>query len=524
MKKTGKIKRIMAYLLAFMMLFQGMYTSLPVNAEESGASSNVIATGTDASPDVQGDVGEMSINADNSVGEIFSNELQGKEQEIANDNGNHIFSVEMDGNEATVSFQTNEEATVVVAIYDESGVQMLASGSEEVTSEERETIVLINTDTMPAYYLIRAYLVGSNDYEPLSSMYESPMHTKEMQDFLQTTIDDYDADRVINLDEDKTNNFAVLNENVKRIEENGAANQVVYADDTTGTYKIENADEDITSLQPGDIFSYEYEEDNLLVVKVGTIEIDGTNVTITADDSVMEEVFDYVKIDTESVGSDMDYDPSTKDEGVEYLGEVDYPEDGVYPLNDADIQTVMADDVPMTIASDDASGEKNKSKSFTIKKEYDDGISKVTLTGGVTVDLKVKAQIFLIPVAYKYVELDIEYKIAVGVKVTAKIKADIPLGTISVSPVPCISVELTPSLIFSAEGKITVQGELKGNVGFKATDTFGVRKMENLSQKPEFKPVIKAEGEIFLGFSLEPKVKVLHDKIAYIIGDCETNA
>lgn len=61
----------------------------------------------------------------------------------------------------------------------------------------------------------------------------------------------------MNLDEDKTNNFAVYSEDTKIISQAEGTNEVVSADDENNIYVIENADSSITSLQPGETFAYE---------------------------------------------------------------------------------------------------------------------------------------------------------------------------------------------------------------------------------------------------------------------------
>lgn len=71
---------------------------------------------------------------------------------------------------------------------------------------------------------------------------------------------------------------------------------MVSADDSTNTYVIKNADTDMTSLEEGDIFSYEYADGQFIITKVASIDVNGTTVTITGDDIEMEDVFPMSKL------------------------------------------------------------------------------------------------------------------------------------------------------------------------------------------------------------------------------------
>lgn len=135
---------------------------------------------------------------------------------------------------------------------------------------------------------------------PLCTAYNSPMYTQEMQEFLSKKTTDFDPEQVLNMDEDESNNFAVFSDKTVVVPQTAGKNHIAKADDEKGVYVIENADDTFKSLKQGDIFSYQFEEDDFLVVKVGSIEIKGDTVTIVRADTSLEEAFEYVKIDTAS--------------------------------------------------------------------------------------------------------------------------------------------------------------------------------------------------------------------------------
>lgn len=87
--------------------------------------------------------------------------------EMIQNNGCDIFSVEVNGNMATVDFQTTDDCTLLIGIYDNSGEDMLASGKLEVTPEENEVTVTIETDEMPEYFYLRGFMVDTETLAPM---------------------------------------------------------------------------------------------------------------------------------------------------------------------------------------------------------------------------------------------------------------------------------------------------------------------------------------------------------------------
>lgn len=56
---------------------------------------------------------------------------------------------------------------------------------------------------------------------------------------------------------------------------------VISADDDNAIYVIENPDETLLSLQVGDVFSYTYDENNVLIVKIAEMTLSDNTLTIT---------------------------------------------------------------------------------------------------------------------------------------------------------------------------------------------------------------------------------------------------
>lgn len=156
-----------------MVMTISIFGTLPANAENSSLEPN---------SQMETDI---SVRGTNSFGNLLTNELTAEMDKQEENNGCNIFSIEMNGTDATVSFETTENCTLVIAVYDESGEQMLASGNTAVVKGETEALVTIDTDSMPQYYYLRGFLVDSDTLRPVCTVYESPNYTQEMQAFLQ---------------------------------------------------------------------------------------------------------------------------------------------------------------------------------------------------------------------------------------------------------------------------------------------------------------------------------------------------
>ena len=432
---------------------------------------------------------ELTVRGTDSFGSMFAQEFSGVAAEQTENNGCNVFSIDMSGNQASVSFETTQDATLVVAVYDENGNQMLASGKKNVTNTETETTVTINSGTIPQYYLVRGYLIETETLRPICTVYESSMYTQEMQEFLAKTTDDFDEEKVLNLDDDDTNNFAVYGDDTIIIPSETGKNIVVSADDSTNTYVIKNADTDMTSLEEGDIFSYEYADGQFIITKVASIDVNGTTVTITGDDIEMEDVFSYVKIDASDDLANATIDPSACGDGVTYEGLSDEPENSEYKA--ADI-----------------SGSVKKTMKFRLDKSGKDSDGSYSISGGLWMRITYSAKLYL-TFSKCYVELKLDYKGSLDITAKGKFTATVPLPSVGYMFYGII-VELTPSMIY--------EWEINGAVGADISGTFDIQADNNgitsLTTMPKCTPKLKISGSFYWGLSLEPRVKILSNNVA----------
>jgi len=113
------------------------------------------------------------------------------------------------------------------------------------------------------------------------------------------TIHDFSDHLIDNLDDQENTNFVVYAKGVKRVTTNGEYNIIQNVDSTQYEYVISNPDEQITSLEKGDVFfmdpSAEY--DSGISVKVENMELQENQIIITGGEMTLDELIEYADID-----------------------------------------------------------------------------------------------------------------------------------------------------------------------------------------------------------------------------------
>ena len=424
----------------------------------------------------------LSVQGTSSVGAMLANEIEDKNEETEENNGCNVFSVAVSGNNAVISFETIVDATLLVAIYNENCDTLIATGTTEVKKGETERNVTLDTENMPQYFYVKGYLIDTVTNKPLCTAYSSPMYTKEMQEFLAKTTDDFDENKVLNFDNEDDNNFAVYNGDVKLVDDSGDKNKVTKSDDTTKTYVIENIDESISSLNEGDIFSYNYSDGDALVVKIAKITIDGTTATITGADTELDEVFDYVKIDSTAKKSDFTYDDSNLSDELK--------------VEEASSRSRTSRAVDMEASAAFSTG-------FAINYSPNDTIS---VTGSLSFGLSVSAKVY-VSLSYQYLELISKQSLGVEISVSATMFShDFSLGEYGVSPVPGLYISIEPAVSFEGEIEVSFGASVETQFGFSVSSSEGYK---DLSKAAEIKTELKVKGKLFIGLKVTGKVKLL---------------
>ncbi len=507
------MKKICTRILAFMLIVVLTFGSGSISVLAETVSENQmleeepVNDGSSDSEDIESDYpetdlddeNELTIEGDDSFGSLLAEAVEMEMASQEENLGYHVFSIEMDGKKATVSFETMEDAALVVGIYDESGKKLLASGYTKVTKEDTQAVIDISIDSMPQYFYLRGFLVNADTLRPLCIVYESPNYTREMQEFLSKTTADFDADRVLNLDNDNTNNFAVYEEDTVVLEQGAGSTNITGIDEENNVYIFEHADEEIKSLSVGDVFVYEYDDGTVLIIKVGNIRINGDTVTLKGAQTSLDEVFEFVKIDESAGMEEADVDADFHEEGITYLGKGSetFQEEGVL-TPEAEIE------VSKEITSTFELAERK------IEKEGNNGKVSATISG--SIDLSVEASLKVqITRSYQYLEIKLDYSAGIKGTVSGEAEGSIPLPKFGFRLMPGVYIEFAPAIVLRVDGKIEVNGKLSGSIGYKVSNKKGA---ENISKAPAFSMKLKADATIFVGISMEPKIKILSDKVA----------
>ena len=439
----------------------------------------------------------VTIEGTNGFGNLLSQEITESQEEAEAaeadyPNGYTVTDLVIEGNIATVTYDTMEEATLVVALYTEDGMQMLTSTTATVFPEA--TVAELTFDgNMPEYFMASAYLLDSYDFSPLCAAYDTPMYTREMQELLASTVEDYDPEKILNLDEDNTTNFAVYAESTIVIDAVEGVNTVTLIDDENATYVIENADEQITSLVAGNVFVYPYAEGEILIVKVAKIEIEGTTATITGTELELEEVFAQMKIESSSETADMTVDDSTAAEGISYVG---LEEEGIGPQ------------------AWEGGGSASASHTFKVdiekKKESDHLDASFSVTGSLKVSIDVGFN-YYISLKRQYIQFKATPSVNLGVTITGNVTGKYPIGNFGVSPVAGVYIGFSPEIQLKFDGTVEVSANVSMTIGFGYSSDKG---FENLTTKPKVTFNLSVEGTLFFGVDFKPNAKIIHEKVA----------
>ena len=471
-------KRILALFLLAAMVF----TMLPMQvfAAEGQTQASV-------------DTGDLSVQGTNGFGSLLSKEIQEAEAEEESegyDPGYQVTDLVIEGSKAYVSYSSMEDALLMVALYTEDGMQMLTSASARVSAEDTEASVQF-TGTMPEYFMASAYLVDTYDCSPLCASYDTPMYTREMQELLESTVDDYDEELVLNLDDDKTTNFAVYTEDTIVIEPVSGKNTIVSMDDETATYIIGNVDKQISSLSAGDIFVYPYAENEILIVKVASIKVASGKAAITGEELDIEEVFSHVKIENASSSSDIEIEEDSGDEGV--------------TVNNAPRKNGIQPNAFET----DIGGKGHLS--FNIFKEFKDEKADAAVELKGTFDLSLEINLsFYVSWHRQYISLKADAGVAFSGSVSGKITASMDLPKLKVDPLPCVSVSFPPKLKVEFSGELVFEMAFKWTVGAAFSSDCG---FTNLTTKPDWDGDIKLKADLFIGVDLYPGVEIFSGKV-----------
>ena len=407
------------------------------------------------------DTSDVNIEGTNGFGNLLAQEVAENQQETEMENedypgGYSVTDLEIVDNVATVTYDSMEEAILVVALHTEDGMQLLTSATATATPDATVAAVTFDGE-MPEYFMASAYLLDQYDYSPLCASYDTPMYTREMQELLASTVDDYAPEKVLNLDEDETTNFAVYADSTIVIEPVKGKNTVESIDDENAVYVIKNAVAQITSLTEGSVFVYPYAENEILIIKVASISLDGTTATITSAELEMNDVFSYVKIESSADASKAVVHEGTGDDCVTYNG-VQY---NSVEMNGQESQyqpNAWEDDITLPMPS----------LEFGIEETFEDAEgNKIVISGGMKIEADISFQ-YYIALFSQYVKFQIDTTVGLNYTVAGTVELfEFELPEIDFDLIPqLVSVGSKPQVEVSFNGEIGWEGNVHFTVGF----------------------------------------------------------
>ena len=457
----------------------------------------------------------LRLESTNAVGKVLAKAASEQTAQQSGDYG--IIDVEIAGNIVNVQINNEESCTVVVAVYDDDTGRMIGSGFCDAEKDADIVDVELNVSEVPEYYLLRVFLIDSQK-AALCEEYRYIEHTHNFIDAKSKTVDDFPDNVVLNLDESKTNNFAVVADEGIEITTDGVKN--ILASSENDVYTFNNIDSQFDSLKVGDVISYTDGEQNSIVIKISSVKIQGNTAVIGSDaDAAIDELFSFLKIDNEfdGDGDKMSVDMTGVEEGIVYEGMEKFDEEQQSPAkapqkSKVDVSSTL--DCPVWKISKkfgymgDGSGINPGTATIEFKFEIKVSAS-YSLKAYYDADWEWKWDFWNSYSSYYFFETVFEFNAKGTGSVTGTLSKEFYLGSITFVT-PCgITCGVGFRLVFAASGSISLDlAKLSFKIGFRFDKDSGFK---NLSSKPKIEliPTLKSELSVSLSLKVSPSVSLI---------------
>ena len=497
-----KLKSALSLLLCMIMVFGAVIPSIAAGRSNS----------SEASIEQDG----LRLESTNAVGKVLAKAASEQTAQQSGDYG--IIDVEIAGNIVNVQINNEESCTVVVAVYDDDTGRMIGSGFCDAEKDADIVDVELNVSEVPEYYLLRVFLIDSQK-AALCEEYRYIEHTHNFIDAKSKTVDDFPDNVVLNLDESKTNNFAVVADEGIEITTDGVKN--ILASSENDVYTFNNIDSQFDSLKVGDVISYTDGEQNSIVIKISSVKIQGNTAVIGSDaDAKIDELFSFLKIDNEfdGDGDKMSVDMTGVEEGIVYEGmekfdEMPQQSPAKAPQKSkVDVSSTL--DCPVWKISKkfgymgDGSG--NNTGTATIEFKFEIKVSaSYSLKAYYDADWEWKWDFWNSYSSYYFFETVFEFNAKGTGSVTGTLSKEFYLGSITFVT-PCgITCGVGFRLVFAASGSISLDlAKFSFKIGFRFDKDSGFK---NLSSKPKIEliPTLKSELSVSLSLKVSPSVSLI---------------
>ena len=446
------------------------------------------------------------------------------------------------GQTATVRYFAAGTADLVVGIYSTDSKQLLASGTIQVEQTEETMAEIPLTGTLPQYFVLKVFLLDTEEHSALSDTYVSTLFTEEMSDLKEAKASDFDPELVVNLDERDDTNFGVVKADVALLDNDTVApdENVITQDADSYVYTVENPTEEFRNLQEGDTFVY-HSPEGLLVARVQDIQEEGGKLVITGDEELdIRDVFDLLKIDSDQDSSEFHYVEGSAESGadgsvtsnvtvqesamVDFSPEaLEYTSEGADAIHaaadDADADNGFVDDLTEDIGNIFEPKKDNQSKEMSLqvlmdkeyKKKYTDDLE-------YSVKLHIDSSVAVNANFAYYIAWDRVYvagSAALSIKgvygVEADLKATVDLGEydatdamtgISFGVAASIDVDLNASAIVTLLTTATIGASYQLGYGFR-----------NLSSNPYYQMTADANVVVKATLHLSPYIGAAYNLV-----------
>ena len=495
-----KLKQIIAMYLAVIMCCLPMGNTVFAADISDGNQGQVSA-----------DNGDLQIEGTDSVGNVLASAISSEQStaDARSQSANSISGLKIAGNIASVELHAETEADLVVAVYDEQQIQMLASGKTAVSSDENNVEITIS-GKIPDYFIASAYLLDSKTHKALCNAYTTELYTQEIKNLQESTVKDFDEEKVVQLDgNNEKTNFAVYNTGTVVVDETTGGTQLL--DNGNGKYTVENAGSNIRNLKKGDTLSYEYKDGTLLLIKVADISVNGTTAEIVEDSNAeLNDYFDYVKIEADSSTGETTVDNSNLEEGIIPVNSTKNISEFSAKSSGLQAKLSITDTITYTVK-----------RKFENEELPEDKRDNVTVTGKLDFSYGAYLEYYITPI-HSYYSLEFVYSQQIGVKISGKLsRKEIEIGNVSVMPIDGVIIGFIPTFIIEASGEFDWSGKVEARVGGNYDSKQG---FSNTSALPSCQSEFRLEGKLYIGLKMSPYVSIFDERLDKIYMDVEGGA
>ena len=490
------MKKIISALMAGIILATSFEATMPAAAEAVPQQTEQTLS-----------TGNMEISGTTNIGSLLAETMSEGYQELTENEGYSVFSIEMKDKTARVSLQAVKSCTLLVGLYDNTGAEMLTITSADIEADQRTADAVFDIEQMPEYYFLRAFLIDTDTHRALSEKYECPLYTQKWQEFFSKTTDDFEPERVYNLDNDKTTNFGVFSDDITVFSDETDVNKLVSYDNDKYVYVVENADESITSLTKGETVIFPIDNNDIVIVTVSSMSANGTTVVIQGSKPDLNNVFSYLRVEGQDDLEGAEVDTSEVPEFVQFDGIGDAT--CVVDSDTGAVSEILSDEEAAN-KSDGDPWTRTKTIEYTFKsiKEYEKENEHFKLNGTISGKASIWMETTMdynINGKDSFFELKTDYSNKCTFGVEGSIEGDIPLGEIPFTPVPGVTISIKFYFCASAEGSINLELSYDGTIGYRLEHG----EATNLSNQPQLHVKLEIAATVFIGLKLKFAISLL---------------